>query len=123
MTLKDLVILSTALQALYLDEAAGVELLFESQRSGQGTPRVNVRGVQYVKPLRGRFSAHSVFLFCFGFFSPFTSTVLCIDSWADLFLNFKKREVNFLYIIMKMLGAHTRRRAVGGPERKVGKCQ
>lgn len=42
-------ILSTAIQALYLDGEARVELQFECQKSGQGTLRANMRGVQYVK--------------------------------------------------------------------------
>ena len=54
MTLKDVVILSTTIQALYLDGEAGVELRFECQESGQGSPRANMRGVQYVKTQRGR---------------------------------------------------------------------
>lgn len=49
MTLKDVVILSTTIQALYLDGEAGVELRFECQESEQGTPRADMRGVQNVK--------------------------------------------------------------------------
>lgn len=54
MTLKDVVILPTTIGALYLDGEAGVELWFECQESGQGTPRANMRGVQYVKTQRRR---------------------------------------------------------------------
>lgn len=48
-----MVILSTTIQALYLDGEAGIELQFEYEESGQGTPRANMRGVQYVKTQRG----------------------------------------------------------------------
>lgn len=39
MTLKDVVILSRTIQALYLDGEAGAELWFECQESGQGDPQ------------------------------------------------------------------------------------
>lgn len=76
MTLKDVVILSTTIQALYLDGEAGVELQFECQESGQGTPRANMRGEQYVKTQRGRqySSAHPLF-------SLHSSAA---DSWEDI---------------------------------------
>lgn len=40
---------NSTVQALYLDREAGVELQLECQKSGQGTPRANRRGVKYVK--------------------------------------------------------------------------
>lgn len=66
MTLKDMLILSTAVQVLYLDGEAGVELQLECQESGQGTPRANMRGVKYVKTERRHLysSAHPP---CFSF--------------------------------------------------------
>lgn len=77
MTLKDVVILSTTIQALYLDGEAGVELQFECQESGQGTARANMRGEQNVKTQKWAL----VFL-CPPSFLPFTvhSPALCIDS-------------------------------------------
>lgn len=76
MTLKDVVILSTMISALYLDGEAGVELWFECQESGPGTPRADMRGVQYVKTQRGRqySSAHP------PFFPVHSSAALFIDS-------------------------------------------
>lgn len=53
MTLKGSLILSTTIQALYLDGEEGVELEFECQESEQGTPRASMRGVQYAKTQRG----------------------------------------------------------------------
>lgn len=40
---------NSTVQALYLEREAGVELQLECQKSGQGTPRANRRGVKYVK--------------------------------------------------------------------------
>lgn len=86
MTLKDLLIFSTTIQVLYIDGEAGVKLWFESQERGQGTPRANMRGVQYVKNLCVGAPLPTLLLSSFH-----SSPVLCIDSWADVFV-FKRRE-------------------------------
>lgn len=72
MTLKDMVILSRVMiQALYLDGEAGVELRFEIQESRQGTPRADIRDVQYVKKKKKRSVGASILL-------P-TPTFLCVQ--------------------------------------------